>query len=379
MYLEKPPTNLTSKIELRFKWIRCSISLKSYNRENVYSLDHSDSPCLLGSEKCIAQGHRPCVYSQSSSENSTKISQIAFFLRKLRCCLCGLLSPPDMSLLAVTVADGDTLLPQSASRSEQEGGKWHIHSGWKFLTEDGGCWQPERAWDPKKWPSTLDQSTPFSFVFSFPRFFQSMTRMTLNSWKSLQRKLNKLILTLFTASLESPCTRRKHTAVRTQGLRGRGLAPRAPPWAVLASGPGCMSSVPSGAREVWPAEVPWTLHGLRNLVSSWHTHHAPGQVGKVWKGERRGLWGPQQCSMIVWKSPSLLFSLIPSGGRTRPSNCPRTGRDLRLAGWLPFLPSSHLLLRQGYWGIIYTQWNPLLFGAQTGKCVQMDHHHVRRR
>lgn len=31
MHLEKPPTNLTSKTELRFKWMRCSTSPKSCN------------------------------------------------------------------------------------------------------------------------------------------------------------------------------------------------------------------------------------------------------------------------------------------------------------------------------------------------------------
>lgn len=106
-------------------------------------------------EKCIA--HHPL-------RTPRNVPKLPSFLRKLRCCLCVLLSPLDTSLLAITVTEGDTFLPQSSPGQSQRQVRDTLIL--KEIPDRGcGCWQPERTWDPKKRSSTLDQSTPFSLIF----------------------------------------------------------------------------------------------------------------------------------------------------------------------------------------------------------------------
>lgn len=119
----------------------------------------------------------------------------------------------------------------SSPGQRQEGNKWHVHSRQKFLTAFGGWWQPENTRKPKKWPSTLDQKSPFPFIFSFPR---SLSPGRERSW--IGRNHNKAMEASRSSFCSQPtwnhlertlwnviCTSDEHIS-RTLKLRVKGLA-----------------------------------------------------------------------------------------------------------------------------------------------------------
>lgn len=155
---------------------------------------------------------------------------------------------------------------------------------------------------------------PHFYLFLVFQDFQSLTGMTLSRWKSLQRNRNEADPHFVRGQPGSAWTEPHQCRGYQSQARCRedAEAPRKgpeTPWAVLESEPRGKFPVPCWASTVGPSEVPWTHQGLRNLVSSWHTHHVPGKVGNcLGRGEEKAFEDARQCPQQPRQGFPLLLS-----------------------------------------------------------------------